>query len=200
MSNDKQGILVIASRLLGYPSNLFMEEMKELISLAEEAFESDEVKKEFNEVYSSFKDKEIKEIQEMYVATFDLKAKTGMYLTAHELGDSNKRGAALIKLQKIINQAGFERVDEELVDYIPMLLEFLSIAPEIKEKERLEYRMAIALERIRKNLEEETPYAKIIRILMNRVFPNPSREEIEQLENNREEADLEELPYPIMYQ
>src|SRR5690606_31285869 len=160
----------------------------------EEAFESDEVKKEFNEVYSSFKDKEIKEIQEMYVATFDLKAKTGMYLTAHELGDSNKRGAALIKLQKIINQAGFERVDEELVDYIPMLLEFLSIAPEIKEKERLEYRMAIALERIRKNLEEETPYAKIIRILMNRVFPNPSREEIEQLENNREEADVEELP------
>jgi nitrate reductase molybdenum cofactor assembly chaperone NarJ/NarW len=200
MSNDKQAILVIASRLLGYPSNLFMEEMKELISLAEEALESDTIKKEFEEIYSSFEDKEIKEIQELYVATFDLKAKTGMYLTAHELGDSNKRGAALIKLQKIINQAGFERVDDELVDYIPMLLEFLSIAPEIKEKERLEYRMAVALERIRVNLEEETPYLKIIRILMNHVFPNPSREEIEQLENNREEADLEELPYPIMYQ
>lgn len=39
------------------------------------------------------------ELQEHYVETFDYKDKTGLYLTAHELGDSRKRGAALIKLQ-----------------------------------------------------------------------------------------------------
>jgi nitrate reductase delta subunit len=35
---------------------------------------------------------------------------------------------------------------------------------------------------------------------MKHVFPTPTKEEIEQLELGREEADLEELPYPIMYQ
>ena len=43
-----------------------------------------------------------KELQELYVETFDYKEKTNLYLTAHELGDSRKRGAALIKLQKLI--------------------------------------------------------------------------------------------------
>jgi nitrate reductase molybdenum cofactor assembly chaperone NarJ/NarW len=200
MSTEKQTILVIASRILGYPSIEFLEEIKEYKMLSEDALDSKAIKDEFLKIYSSLEDSAIKEIQELYVETFDLKAKTGMYLTAHELGDSNKRGAALIKLQKTINQAGFERVDEELVDYIPMLLEFLAVSPESKEKERLEYRLSIVLGRIRSHLNEETPYFKVLSILMDYVFPNPSKEEIEKLENNQEEADLEEMPYPIMYQ
>jgi nitrate reductase molybdenum cofactor assembly chaperone NarJ/NarW len=200
MSNDKQAFLVIASRLLGYPSSEFREEIIDLFSLANEAIESKEMLQGLSEVFALLRDCELKEIQELYVATFDLKAKTGLYLTAHELGDSNKRGAALIKLQKLISESGFERVGDELVDYIPMLFEFLAVAPESKEKERLEYRLAVVLEMIRGHLEEESVYTKLLHLLMNHVFPNPSKEEIEQLENNREEADLEEMPYPIMYQ
>lgn len=200
MSNEKQAILVIASRLLGYPTNDFLQEVTDLAALSDEAIETDSIRNELAEVFTALQSSSQKEIQEIYVSTFDLKAKTGLYLTAHELGDSTKRGAALIKLQKIISQAGFERIGEELVDYIPMLMEFLAVAPESKDKERLEYRLAIAFERIRSNLEEDNPYTNLLRVLMNHALPKPTKEEVEQLENNREEADLEEMPYPIMYQ
>jgi nitrate reductase molybdenum cofactor assembly chaperone NarJ/NarW len=200
MSNEKQALLVIASRLLGYPSNTFLEELKDLVILTEEVIATETIQKELTEIFVAFDNNPIREIQELYVATFDLKAKTGLYLTAHELGDSTRRGAALIKLQKMINQAGFERMEGELVDYIPMLIEFLAVAPETKDKEQLLYRLAVALGRVQNNLEDDSPYTKLLALLMQHVFPNPSKEEIEQLENNREEADLEEMPYPMLYQ
>src|SRR5690606_39737501 len=34
----------------------------------------------------------LREVREAYVGAFDLKDRTGLYLTAHELGDSRKRG------------------------------------------------------------------------------------------------------------
>ena len=47
MSNEKQAILVIASPLLGYPSIEFMEELKELKMLSEDALDSNAIKDEF---------------------------------------------------------------------------------------------------------------------------------------------------------
>jgi len=49
-------------------------------------------------------------------------------------------------------------------------------------------------------IDRENPYAQILEILKTYVFPVPSKEEIRLLELGREKADLEELPYPIMYQ
>src|SRR5699024_5797587 len=128
------------------------------------------------------------------------KSKLGLYLTAHELGDSSKRGAALIKLQKIINEAGFEREGNELADYMPMLFEFLAVVPDTSNHERLYRRLAVALQRMLNNMEESNPYVGILQILMEVVFPQPTKDEVVMLEFDREEADLEELPYPIMYQ
>src|SRR5699024_1918423 len=141
----------------------------------------------------------LEDLRKLYVSTFDLRAKNGLYLTAHELGDSNKRGAALIKMQKIINQAGYDRIDDDLADYIPMLFEFLAVAPDSQDNERLIRRLAVAVQRIMENLPDENPYFNFLQVLMDVVFPRPTKKEIERLEFEREEADLEELPYPIMY-
>ncbi|WP_188205547.1 nitrate reductase molybdenum cofactor assembly chaperone [Alkalibacillus aidingensis] len=200
MKQDKNVLLISGSRLLSYPSNQFFWDLKELRTVIEDLVDSDQIKEQLDQVFDSLMSLSRKDLQELYVRSFDLREKTGLYLTAHELGDSTRRGAALIKLQKMINQAGFEREDQELVDYIPMLLEFLSAAPSTNEIERLESRLAVALGRILDNLDEDNPYQEILMLLLEHVFPTPSKEDIEQLENNREEADLEELPYPIMYQ
>ncbi|MUK88004.1 nitrate reductase molybdenum cofactor assembly chaperone [Ornithinibacillus sp. L9] len=200
MNRDKRILLISVSRLLGYPSDHFKSDLKELNALVYESLESEKVRAEWKKTFLSFKLLSQKEIQELYVNTFDLKTKTGLYLTAHELGDSSRRGAALIRLQNIIKQAGFEIENKELGDYIPMLLEFLSVAPPSKDKERLISRMGVGIKRIIKNLDLANPYAGLFSLLMDHVFPNPTKEEIEELENNREDADLEELPCPIMYQ
>ncbi|MEH7235054.1 molybdopterin dinucleotide binding domain-containing protein [Bacillus sp. JJ1562] len=88
---------------------------------------------------------------------------------------------------------------KEIVDYIPMLFELLAHAPEGENFERLYRRLAFAVDRIHKNLIDSNPYNGILDLLMMFVFEAPEAEEITLLENQREEADLEELPYPMLY-
>jgi nitrate reductase molybdenum cofactor assembly chaperone NarJ/NarW len=199
MTEDKRLLLLISSRLLGYPSEGFSKEKYEIQELIEE-ISNQNIKEEIHSICIPLFEKGSRQIQELYVETFDLKSKLGLYLTAHELGDSNRRGAALIKLQKIISEAGFERSNEELVDYIPMLMEFLAAAKESPDVNRLFKRMAVVIQYIYEHMDKDNPYTSIFSLLMKYVFPTPTAEEIKQLEDGREEADLEELPYPIMYQ
>lgn len=199
MEQQERALLAIASRLLSYPDEAFMHEQKDIKECIEENIESFELLRALEKTFVPLNSLTLQEIRELYVATFDLKSKLGLYLTAHELGDSSKRGAGLIKLQKIVNEAGFEREEGELADYIPMLLEFLAVAPEDPRHERLQRRLAVAVQRMVNNIAEDNPYAAVLLLLMEHVFPVPTKEEVEKLEFEREDADLEELPYPIMY-
>lgn len=201
MNYEKSVILIIASRILTYPEESFASYEESMDELVAEEIQSDELKQRLKKSYKSLFRLPYLILRETYVSTFDLKSKLGLYLTAHELGDSSKRGAALIRLQNIISEAGFEREGDELADYMPMLFEFLAVAPsETEEHERLFRRLAVAVQRMLTNMEESNPYEYILNLLMDEVFPIPTKEEIKKLEFDREEADLEELPFPIMYQ
>ncbi|MUV36736.1 putative nitrate reductase molybdenum cofactor assembly chaperone NarJ [Lentibacillus sp. JNUCC-1] len=197
--HEVQTILLIASRILSYPEAI--DEMVETISESiDEQIDDPELKKELTRATQPLFVLPARDLRELYVNTFDLKSKLGLYLTAHEFGDSPKRGAALIKLQKIVNQTGFEREGEELADYIPMLLELLAVAPELREDTRLYRRLAVAMQFMIDNIAMENPYGEILRVLTRHIFPEPTEEDIKEIEFNREEADLEELPFPMMYQ
>ncbi|ASK62641.1 nitrate reductase molybdenum cofactor assembly chaperone [Virgibacillus phasianinus] len=199
MEQQERALLAITSRLLTYPNDRFMVEQKDIKTCIMENIESLPLLMDLEKALTPLNSLTLKELRELYVATFDLKSNVGLYLTAHELGDSNKRGAALIKLQKIVNNAGFERTEGELSDYIPMLLEFLAVASWDSQHERLKRRLAVAVQRMLTHMPENNPYIAILLMLMEHVFPAPNKEEVEKLEFEREDADLEELPYPIMY-
>lgn len=66
--------------------------------------------------------------QERYTATFDLNPQTSLDVTYHRYGDSEDRGRALQRLQEAYRRAGFERTGGELPDFLPLVLEFLSVA------------------------------------------------------------------------
>ncbi|WP_164668825.1 nitrate reductase molybdenum cofactor assembly chaperone [Virgibacillus doumboii] len=199
MEEQERTLLAIASRLLAYPDDNFIDEQLDIIDSINDNISSAELRKELENALKAFHRLTPEELKKLYVATFDLKAKHGLYLTAHELGDSSKRGAAIIRLQNIINDAGFERVDDELADYIPMLFEFLAAAPDTQETDRLVRRLAVAVKRIQTSMPLDNPYFNILYVLTEYVFPQPTKAEIKKLEFEREDADLEELPYPIMY-
>ncbi|WP_010530757.1 nitrate reductase molybdenum cofactor assembly chaperone [Lentibacillus jeotgali] len=199
MDNRERTLLVIGSRLLAYPVDDFRSELNDIYDCIDETIASTDLHNRLKNIVTTFNLFTLEDLRKLYVSTFDLRAKNGLYLTAHELGDSSKRGAALIRLQKIINQAGYERSDKDLADYIPMLFEFLAVAPESQDNERLVRRLAVAVQRIMNNLPDESPYFNFLYFLMEMVLPQPTKQEIKRLEFDREEADLEELPYPIMY-
>jgi nitrate reductase molybdenum cofactor assembly chaperone NarJ/NarW len=199
MTNESSALLVIMSRILVYPNDDFFEERPIIEKFVNKQIHIETHRKEILERIDPLFEMGQKKLQELYVETFDYKEKTSLYLTAHELGDSRKRGAALIKLQKLICEGGFEYEGKELADYIPMLLELLAVAPEEENFIRLRRRMSYAIHRLLNNLPSSNPYHKAIDLLMMFVFTAPEKEEIALLENEREEADLDELPYPVMY-
>ncbi|WP_026700645.1 nitrate reductase molybdenum cofactor assembly chaperone [Salibacterium aidingense] len=200
MDIQERTILMAASRLLHYPEEPFPELEKEILECMEENITKHEWYEKGKAALTPLRSLPDKGRKEIYVSTFDLKSKLGLYLTAHEFGDSAKRGSALIKLQKNINEAGFQRVEGELADYMPMLFEFLAVCPDKFDNERLVRRLAVALQYMCEHIAEDNPYAPILHLLNNYVFPEPTHEEIEKIKCEREEADVEELPYPIMYE
>jgi nitrate reductase molybdenum cofactor assembly chaperone NarJ/NarW len=200
MMDEAKVILLTLSRILNYPNKDFIEERLSINESLNEELSDKKIRKEVVKNLSPLYELNLKELQELYVETFDYKEQTNLYLTAHELGDSRKRGAALIKLQKLIYENGFEYEGQELADFIPMLLELVAVAPEGKDLIFLSRRLAFAINRLVNNLPESNPYHNAIGLLMKYVFEVPNREEIILLENDREEADLDELPYPMMYQ
>ena len=148
-----------------------------------------------------------------YVATFDFSEARALYLTAHELGDSRRRGQALLDLRATLRAGGFEPLEDELPDYLPMLFEFLSAAPQVTETIELERRLSRVCEHIHGELAAEDPYRLVfaaLRALLPSVEPtettasgataapaNPPRRPRFPL---HERADTAELTYHLRYE
>lgn len=67
--------------------------------------------------------------QERYVALFDRGRATSLHLFEHVHGESRDRGQAMVDLQSLYERAGLVLAGRELPDYLPALLEFLSLQP-----------------------------------------------------------------------
>jgi nitrate reductase molybdenum cofactor assembly chaperone NarJ/NarW len=65
------------------------------------------------------------ELQQQYVATFDLTRKCALYLTYFAYGDTRRRGAALVEFKEAYRRAGVEWAEElgELPDHLCAVLQ-----------------------------------------------------------------------------
>lgn len=67
------------------------------------------------------------EVAEHYVHTFDLRRRCALYLTYYRTGDTRKRGMAMLAFKAAYRGANFIPSEEELPDYLPLVLEFASL-------------------------------------------------------------------------
>jgi nitrate reductase delta subunit len=67
--------------------------------------------------------------QEEYVRLFDRGRATSLHLFEHVHGDTRNRGPAMIELARAYESAGFALDTRELPDFVPLLFEFLAVAP-----------------------------------------------------------------------
>ncbi|HEU0198900.1 MAG TPA: nitrate reductase molybdenum cofactor assembly chaperone [Burkholderiaceae bacterium] len=67
------------------------------------------------------------DLQETYVDTFDRGRRTCLNLFEHVHGDSRDRGQAMVDLLALYRKAGLELSTEQLPDYLPAFLEYLSL-------------------------------------------------------------------------
>jgi nitrate reductase delta subunit len=99
-------------------------------------------------------------VAQHYVETFDLRRRCALYLTYYRYGDTRNRGMAMLTFKTAYRVAAFEPTDQELPDYLPLVLEFASLST--RGEELLRSRRA-DLELLRKALHEAgTPYASVV--------------------------------------
>ena len=120
--------LHVLSVLLHYPDEELFNRLDEVASAADQSRPAD-FKSAIHAFISELKTLSLIQVQERYTAVFDIDPTTTMNMTYHAHGDNEKRAAALAHLQHNYAQAGWERITGELPDYLPMMLEFLSICP-----------------------------------------------------------------------
>jgi len=67
-------------------------------------------------------------VAQHYVQTFDLRRRCALYLTYYRYGDTRKRGLAMLAFKTAYRDAGFIPREDELPDYLPMVLDFAAHA------------------------------------------------------------------------
>lgn len=62
-------------------------------------------------------------LAEHYVETFDRRRRCCLYLTYYAVGDTRQRGSAILAFKEALAAAGWEMTNDELPDYLPVVLE-----------------------------------------------------------------------------
>jgi nitrate reductase delta subunit len=80
---------------------------------------------------------ELIDLEEAYVDLFDRGRATSLHLFEHVHGESRDRGQAMVDLKTLYQNAGLQLRGNELPDYLPAVLEYLSIRPMAETREMI---------------------------------------------------------------
>lgn len=117
--------------------------------------------------------RDLLELQENYVETFDRGRRTSLNIFEHVHGDSRDRGQAMVDLLAMYREAGIEPTTEQLPDYLPAFLEYVSLLDEAAARERLGD-IAHILQAIGGALARRaSPYAALFDVLLAAAGESP---------------------------
>ncbi len=124
--------------LLSYPTEALQAATGEIATvLAEEGIiagpQLAAVRVFLNEVSST----DIYELQARYFALFDRSRTLSLHLFEHVHGESRDRGQAMADLIALYESHGLEMAADELPDFLPLFLEFLSLLPDQEARSML---------------------------------------------------------------
>ncbi|MEO9139757.1 MAG: nitrate reductase molybdenum cofactor assembly chaperone [Jatrophihabitans sp.] len=167
----------LASVLLQYPTVSVFEGLDVLAAFAAEI--SPKASREaMREFLTWLRSTPPTEVAQHYVETFDLRRRCALYLTYYRYGDTRNRGMAMIVFKTAFRDAGFVPNEDELPDYLPMVLDFADLCP---RGERLLHAHRADLELLRRALvKAETPYASVVTAVCA-ALPKLGRREIGQV-------------------
>ena len=149
----------LASVLLQYPTTALFEGMNELDAAAAQT--SPRASREaFARFLLWLRATPPTEVGQHYVETFDLRRRCALYLSYYRYGDTRKRGMSMLAFKTAYRAAGFDPSDDELPDYLPMVLDFAALTP---RGERLLRAHRTDVELLRRALEQAaTPYVDVV--------------------------------------
>lgn len=122
--------LKVMAHLLSYPDAALRRHLPELRSAlqAEQALASARLV-ELQTLMAHLAGPDALEIEAQYVELFDRGRATSLHLFEHVHGDSRDRGPAMIDLAQTYEKSGLYLGNDEMPDYLPVVLQFVSTQP-----------------------------------------------------------------------
>ena len=135
------------------------------------------------------------EAQSAYVDLFDRTRSLSLHLFEHVHGESRDRGQAMVSLLERYQQAGLDVAANELPDYIPLFLEFLSVLDDGEARSNLAepaHILAALGERLRLR---KSDYATVLEALvaLSKITPSQAIMHDLRLEKIEDPGDLAAL-------
>ena len=118
----------LASVLLQYPTAALFDGLSELDAFAV-ATSPRQARTAFARFLAWLRATAPDDVAQHYVQTFDLRRRCALYLTYYRYGDTRKRGMAMVEFKAAYRAAGLVPAEEELPDYLPMVLDFAAAHP-----------------------------------------------------------------------
>ncbi|MEO8170563.1 MAG: nitrate reductase molybdenum cofactor assembly chaperone [Oxalobacteraceae bacterium] len=104
-------------------------------------------------------------LQERYVTTFDRTPSHSLHLFEHIHGESRDRGQAMVDLMEEYKKHGLQMSGEDLPDFVPLFLEFLSQVDEQEAVRLLSDAIHVLAHIGRKLAANGSPYSGIFDVL-----------------------------------
>ncbi len=115
--------------LLAYPTPELVAALPEIGTVIDGERKLDRARAALHDLLDELAASDLLDAQERYVALFDRGRATSLHLFEHVHGESRDRGQAMVDLNGVYAQAGLMLSANELPDYLPVMLEFVSLQP-----------------------------------------------------------------------
>lgn len=128
----------VLSALLSYPTEALIEAAPELLAVLDaEKLVPATSRGAVDVLIEEIAIGDLYDLQERYGLLFDRSKTLALHLFEHVHGESRDRGQAMVDLKAMYENAGLVIAANELPDYVPLLLEFLSTRPIAEARELL---------------------------------------------------------------
>ncbi len=178
MSNTYKAL----SALLSYPT----QEIKDAAGEIRKAIHDEKLTpgwalRQVDRLVDEYEALDLYELQERYVFLFDRTRSLSLHLFEHVHGESRDRGQAMVDLKTLYAKGGLEIGSNELPDFLPLFLEFLSTLPLEEAKTLLKEPLSV-IAALKERIEKRnTPYTSVFRMLEAIAGEAPSGRELEEL-------------------
>lgn len=152
----------VLSAMLLYPEPVLLDSLDELQAMLADtpAFAAP-----LHPLFSYLRKEELIDLQQNYVATFDRNPSHSLHLFEHIHGESRDRGQAMVDLMEEYKKHGLEMTGDDLPDYVPLFLEFLSQLEAEQAGQMLGDAVHVLAHIGRKLAGNGSPYAGVFEVL-----------------------------------
>jgi nitrate reductase delta subunit len=172
----------VLSALLSYPTEALIEAAPELSAVLDaEKLVPAASRGAINVLIEEIAAGDLYDLQERYGLLFDRSKTLALHLFEHVHGESRDRGQAMVDLKAMYENAGLTIAANELPDYVPLFLEFLSTQPVAEARELLGQTAHILAALAERLGRRQSSYKAVFDALVAIAAEAPRRDIVEEL-------------------